>query len=85
MRVRVFPGERSWSQPFDSSVEDTDRSDPLANQVAHFASVINGTADPICTGRDGLNALRVVEAVVESARTGAVVPTGLGPAPEGEG
>jgi predicted dehydrogenase len=77
MRIRTFPGTRSWWQPFDSSIEDTDRSDPLANQVAHFAAVIRGAADPICTGRDGLNALRVVDAVVQSARTGAVVPTGL--------
>jgi predicted dehydrogenase len=84
MRVRVFPGERSWSQPFDGAVEDTDRSDPLANQVAHFAAVIRGAADPICTGRDGLNALRVVEAVVRSAGSGTVVPTGLGPAPSSE-
>jgi predicted dehydrogenase len=85
MRVRTFPGTRSWWQPFDSSVEDTDRSDPLANQVAHFAALIRGTADPICTGRDGLNALRVVEAVVASARTGTLAPTGLRPGPGGAG
>jgi predicted dehydrogenase len=46
------------------------RSDPLANQVAHFAAVIRGEAEPICSGRDGLRALLVVDAVVESARTG---------------
>jgi len=73
MRVRTFPGTRSWWEPFDTSTEEIDRSDPLANQVAHFAAVIRGEAEPICSGRDGLTTLRVVDAVVEAARTGAPV------------
>ena len=50
----------------DGAVE---RSDPLANQIAHFAAVIRGEAEPICSGRDGLKTLKVVDAVVEAART----------------
>jgi predicted dehydrogenase len=70
MRVRTFPGTRSWWEPFDTTTEAVERSDPLANQVAHFAAVIRGEAEPICSGRDGLATLRVVDAVVEAARTG---------------
>ncbi|HEY6596620.1 MAG TPA: Gfo/Idh/MocA family oxidoreductase [Asanoa sp.] len=70
MRLKVFPGPRSWWEPFEASTEPVDRSDPLANQVAHFAHVIRGEAEPICGGRDGLRTLLVVDAVVESARTG---------------
>jgi predicted dehydrogenase len=70
MRLRVFSGKRSWWEPFDSSTEAVDRSDPLANQVTHFAEVIRGQAQPICSGRDGLKTLLVVDAVVEAARTG---------------
>jgi predicted dehydrogenase len=70
MRVKVFPGKRSWWEPFDTSTETVDRGDPLANQVTHFAEVIRGEAQPICSGRDGLKTLLVVDAVVESARTG---------------
>ena len=73
MRVRTFPGERSWWKPFDSTTEPVDRSDPLANQVAHFAAVIRGEAEPICSGRDGLATLRVVDAVRRAARTGLAV------------
>src|SRR5690349_12268258 len=73
MRVRTFPGTRSWWEPFETSTEEIDRSDPLANQVAHFAAVIRGEAEPICSGRDGLTTLRVVDAVVEAARSGAPV------------
>jgi predicted dehydrogenase len=70
MRLKVFPGTRSWWEPFDTSTVSVDRSDPLANQVTHFAAVIRGEARPVCSGRDGLNTLRVVDAVVEAARTG---------------
>jgi predicted dehydrogenase len=70
MRLSVYEGERSWWQPFTTSVVELERSDPLANQIEHFAAVIRGEAEPICSGRDGLKTLRVVDAVVESARTG---------------
>ena len=70
MRVKVFRGERSWWKPFTTSTASVERSDPLADQVTHFAAVIRGEAEPICSGRDGLKTMRVVDAVVESARTG---------------
>ena len=70
MRIKTYPGTRSWWEPFDTATESLDRSDPLANQVAHFAAVIRGEARTICSGRDGLKTLQVVEAVVEAARRG---------------
>src|SRR3954463_250347 len=53
MRLTVFPGTRSWFEPFETSRVELDRSDPLANQIEHFAAVIRGEAKPICSGRDG--------------------------------
>jgi predicted dehydrogenase len=70
MRLRTYPGPRSWWEPFTSTTVALEHSDPLANQIAHFSDVIRGAAAPICSGRDGLDTLRVVEAVVEAARTG---------------
>jgi predicted dehydrogenase len=70
MRLKIFSGTRSWWEPFETSTEGLERSDPLANQVTHFAAVIRGDAQPICSGRDGLKTLKVVDAVVEAARTG---------------
>lgn len=49
---------------------DAGGGDPLSNQVAHFADVIRGQAQPLCSGRDGLKTMQVVDAVVESARIG---------------
>ena len=73
LRLRLFPGKPSWHQPFEESMADIERSDPLANQIEHFAAVIRGRAEPVVSGRDGLNTLRVVEAVQQAARTGAIV------------
>ena len=73
MRLKTFSGKRSWWEPFETATETLDRSDPLANQVKHFAAVIRGEEAPICSGRDGLKTLQVVAAVVESARTGSPV------------
>jgi predicted dehydrogenase len=70
MRLKVYEGTRSWWEQFNSSVADVERTDPLANQVEHFAAVIRGEVPPICSGRDGLKTLLVVDAVVEAARTG---------------
>jgi predicted dehydrogenase len=73
MRLRTYAGEHSWYVPFESSVVPLERSDPLANQITHFAEVIRGEAEPICSGRDGLKTLQVVEAIAEAARTGSPV------------
>ncbi len=80
MRLKVFGGWRSWYSPFETSTLDIDRTDPLANQIEHFAAVIRGEAEPIVSGRDGLNTLRVTEAVSEAGRTGQLVATGITPA-----
>ena len=73
MRLRVFSGQRSWYEPMESCVEPLDRTDPLANQVEHFAAVIRGEAQPVVSGRDGLKTLRVVDAVLDASRTGGIV------------
>lgn len=73
MRVRVYQGTPSWWEPLTSSVVEIERTDPLANQISHFAAVIRGEQQPVCSGRDGLKTLKVVDAVVEAARTGGAV------------
>jgi predicted dehydrogenase len=70
MRLRRSTGPPSWWEPFETTTVEVQRSDPLARQVEHFAAVVRGEAEPVCSGRDGLATLRVLEAVVESARTG---------------
>jgi predicted dehydrogenase len=66
---------RSWCNPFSERTVPLDRKDPLALQIEHFAAVIRGEAEPLVTCLDGLQNLRVTEAIAESARTGDVVST----------
>jgi predicted dehydrogenase len=73
MRVRTYSGDPSWYSPFDSSIVDVERSDPLAHQIAHFVRVIRGEEAPICSARDGLKTLMVIDAVTRAAQTGQAV------------
>jgi predicted dehydrogenase len=67
---------RGWWQPLVRERVPFTPADPLAAQIRHFCAVIRGNAKPMVSGRDGLNSLRVIEAVKESARTGAMTTTG---------
>ena len=75
MRVKYYDRreERSWFKPFKEKTIPLERADPLALQIRHFAAVIRGEAEPLVTGRDGLQNLRVTEAIVEAARTGRMI------------
>jgi predicted dehydrogenase len=75
MRLKRYPRkeDRSWFKPFQSETIPLQRTDPLAAQIEHFVAVIRGDADPLVTGRDGLQNLRVTDAILEAAKTGRTV------------
>jgi predicted dehydrogenase len=77
MRLKTYANaaDRSWWKPFDVSVADMTRDDPLKLQLDHFVRVIHGQEPPLVSAQDGLQNLRITEAIVEAARTGAVVDT----------
>lgn len=67
--------DRSWWKPFEVSVAEMTRDDPLARQIEHFGRVIRGEVEPIVRARDGLQNLRVIEAIAEAAYSGKIVDT----------
>ena len=75
MRLQRYPSaaDRSWHKPLVTSVIPLEVVDPLERQIAHFADVVRGRAKPLVSARDGVQNLRVVDAIVEAARTGRVV------------
>ncbi|MDM0117031.1 Gfo/Idh/MocA family oxidoreductase [Variovorax sp. J22R133] len=75
MRLKRFEAgqKRSWYESMTASVAACERLDPLALQLIHFCAVIRGEAAPLVSVRDGLQNLRVVEALAQAARSGAVV------------
>lgn len=77
MRLKIYRDEPSWWKPFELGRIDLPRTDPLTAQLEHFCDVILGNATPLVGIDDGLQNLRVTEAIVEAARTGGVVDVEL--------
>jgi predicted dehydrogenase len=79
MRLKRFgkAEDRSWWKPFISEQLAQDRDDPLARQLAHFCQVIRGRAQPLVSVLDGLQNLRVVEAIAQACRSHELVKVPL--------
>ena len=69
-------GLGDWSRPLKQSLPETERVDPLMEQLTHFAECIrNPSTIPKVSDRDGLNALALVQAVQQSAEQ--LLPVGF--------
>jgi len=66
-------GPPDWWTPISARAEIRDATDPLMNQIAHFADVIRGHARPLVSGEEGLRTLKVIEAIQRSAVSGASI------------
>jgi predicted dehydrogenase len=75
MRIKSYARDedRSWWKPFEQSVVDMTRDDPIKLQMEHFGAVVRGEATPLVSAQDGLNNLRITEAIVQAAKTGQTV------------
>ena len=75
MRIKRYAREqdRSWWKEFEQGVVAMVRDDPIKRQMAHFGAVVRGEARPLVGARDGLENLRVTEAIAQAARSGATV------------
>ena len=68
---------RDWWSPISQTKEPREFSDPLVNQIRHFAAVIRGDEPPVVTGHDGLRALQIVDAIQQASgsRSSIDIPT----------
>ena len=64
---------RNWWTPINATSIPRDTGDPLINQIAHFAEVIRGNAEPLVSGMEGLKTLQVIEAIQSSAANNEIV------------
>ncbi|MEM7568025.1 MAG: Gfo/Idh/MocA family oxidoreductase, partial [Pseudomonadota bacterium] len=65
-----YTGTPSWKAPIDRTVAPTPQGESLVRQIAHFAAVIAGDAEPLVTAEDGRRALAVIEALIRASDTG---------------
>ncbi len=77
MRIKSYgkAQDRSWWKPFECSTVDFVRSDPIAHQMEHFGQVIRGEAKPLVSAYDGMQNLKITQAIAQSAQTGQVIQT----------
>jgi len=75
MRLKTYPRaeDRSWWKPFEVGVVGMVREDPLKRQMEHFGAAVRGEVAPLVSARDGLQNLRVTEAITLAAATGQLV------------
>ncbi|MEM9734783.1 MAG: Gfo/Idh/MocA family oxidoreductase [Pseudomonadota bacterium] len=66
-------GGQDWWTPISATSQIRQSADPLLSQIVHFANVILGEESPLVSGREGLQSLRVVEAIQQAAATGQAV------------
>ncbi|MEH7911911.1 Gfo/Idh/MocA family oxidoreductase [Rhizobium laguerreae] len=62
--------KRSWWEPFEKRRVAVQVEDPLVLQIRQFCKVIRGEEAPQVSGREGLNTLKVITAVKQSAASG---------------
>ena len=67
------PSKASWWAPLERERLSFVPQHPLGLQIANFCAVINGTAKPVVSGREGLNTLRVIDAIKRAAESGSLV------------
>jgi len=73
LRVWTHEGRNNWHEPIRADRLTYDAADPLAVQIRHFSAVALGDAEPVISGRDGLETLKVVMAIKMAAASGKMV------------
>lgn len=69
-----LPERYGWTEPLQRHHFEVGRPDPATATLDHFADLCDGIETvPRCTGEQGLATLKVVQALLESAKTGKIV------------
>jgi len=64
------PTKPSWWAPIERERLSYAPQDPLGLQIVNFCAVIRGTAAPVVSGREGLQTLKVIDAIKRATQSG---------------
>ncbi|MBS7806434.1 Gfo/Idh/MocA family oxidoreductase [Variovorax sp. PCZ-1] len=75
MRMKTYASDEgcSWWKPFEIGQASVQRDDPIKLQMEHFGAVVRGQAQPLVSAHDGLQNLRVTEAISLAAQSGTTI------------
>lgn len=65
--------KRNWTEPIYAERVLFEFKDPLPLEIRHFCRVVRGEEQPLVSGREGLQSLKLTAAVKEAARTGQMI------------
>ena len=69
----TYRGERSWHAELSHEETRVHAADPYTRQLEHFAAVIAGQAEPLCSALDGLRTLAATLAVHDASVSGSAI------------
>jgi len=73
-RYRSSPGAPlAWEDPLTMERAPVHTGCPYAEQLRHFAALIEGREPPVCSALDGLRTLEATLAVTQAAASGQAV------------
>jgi predicted dehydrogenase len=73
LEVWRYRDGRGWHDPLTMERTVVHGGDPYAEQLRHFAAVVAGKEEPVCSALDGLKTLEATLAVAEAAASGRAV------------
>lgn len=74
LEVWTYQGpEKHWEAPISLELTPPLAACPYSEQLRHFAAVLDGKEEPVCSALDGLRTLEATIAVLEASHTGAPV------------
>ena len=66
--------EYGWRHPLEKEVFSVEPNNPMESEILHFIDLCAGRAStPRCTGEQGLASLKIINATIESAKSGKIV------------
>lgn len=67
MKLWRHDGAKSWWNPISATTMPRAASDPLINQIVHFAEVIRREETPLVPAQEGFRTMQVIEAIQTAA------------------
>lgn len=70
MTFYSYEGNNGWFEPLKAEKLEVPDNDPMTAELIHFIDVIRNDTEPVCSGEEGRDSLKVILAIKESIAEG---------------